>query len=63
LTNVCSPREAALFFTPNSLNQGFRPMVARAHPFVNETGISHDVVTVVNSVIMGRVLRGGFTTL
>jgi hypothetical protein len=29
----------ALFFAPNSLNQGFQAMVARAHPVVIETGI------------------------
>ncbi|MDL2236079.1 hypothetical protein LJC07_08095 [Christensenellaceae bacterium OttesenSCG-928-L17] len=53
----------ALFFAPDSLNKGFSAMVNRAHPVVINTGILSTMsVSIVISVIMGRVLeRLGFT--
>jgi hypothetical protein len=53
----------ALFAWPDSLNGGFSAMVAKAHPVVINTGIISTMsVSIVISVIMGRVLeRLGFT--
>lgn len=53
----------ALFLWPDALNGGFNAMVNRAHPVVINTGILSTMsVSIVISVIMGRVLeRLGFT--
>ena len=52
-----------LFVSPQSLNSGFAAMVERAHPIVINTGLLSTMsVSIVLSVIMGRVLeRLGFT--
>lgn len=53
----------ALFFTPNSLNEGFNAMVENAHPILIDVGLLSTMSTsIIISVIMGRFLeRLGFT--